>query len=161
MLQTLFRRFLATKERMKRARIVEVALGAGLRTLGQAVGELEVKVSGLPEAVQQVCFVVAGTGVLGLGLSPQPIIPLVPCVTSLGNVQDVDFSVNWSTVGASRREERAAPTPIGSATSQLPRNLNCLHHRYYPPPPSTDTRVPLPFRFDMLGRVCFVPEGLP
>ena len=49
-LQNGFRRFRAVRERKRRARRAEVALRASLRTIGQAMSDLEDKVSALPEA---------------------------------------------------------------------------------------------------------------
>lgn len=46
-LQSVYRRYLAVRERRRRARIVQLALGAGLRTLDKAVCELEAKASAL------------------------------------------------------------------------------------------------------------------
>lgn len=53
MLQNMYRRYLAVRERRRRARIVKLALGAGLRTLGRAINELEGKAATL-QACEQV-----------------------------------------------------------------------------------------------------------
>ena len=59
-MQSVYRRCLAVREQRRRARVVKLALEAGLRTLDKAVAELEAKVSGL-QAGDQV-------GLSGVGL---------------------------------------------------------------------------------------------
>lgn len=54
-LQSVYRRYLAVRERRRRARVVHLALGAGLRALDKAVGELEAKASA-SQAGDQVRF---------------------------------------------------------------------------------------------------------
>eukprot|EP00752_Nemacystus_decipiens_P008069 g7213.t1 len=49
-LQSIYRRYLAVRERRRRARVVQLALGAGLRTLDKAVADLEEKVSSSSQA---------------------------------------------------------------------------------------------------------------
>lgn len=51
-LQNMYRRYLAVRERRRRAQIVRVAVGAGIRTLDKAVGELEAKASAMQTAEQ-------------------------------------------------------------------------------------------------------------
>lgn len=53
-MQNGFRRYRAVKERKKRARVIDLVLGSGLRSIGQAMSELEAKVSALVEADAQV-----------------------------------------------------------------------------------------------------------
>ncbi|CAM9554686.1 unnamed protein product [Ectocarpus sp. 12 AP-2014] len=52
MLQNMYRRYLAVRERRRRARIVKLALGAGLRVLGRAMNELEAKAATLQACEQ-------------------------------------------------------------------------------------------------------------
>ncbi|CAM9343675.1 unnamed protein product, partial [Hapterophycus canaliculatus] len=51
-LQNVYRRYLAVRERRRRAQIVQVALGASIRSLDQAVSELEAKASAMQTADQ-------------------------------------------------------------------------------------------------------------
>lgn len=48
----MLRRYLAVRERKRRARVVQVALRAGLRILGKAVDDLETKASALQAGEQ-------------------------------------------------------------------------------------------------------------
>eukprot|EP00904_Undaria_pinnatifida_P012747 jgi/Undpi1/8602/HiC_scaffold_25.g11067.m1 len=52
-MQNGFRRYRAVKERKKRARVIDLVLGSDLRSIGQAMSELEAKVSALVEADAQ------------------------------------------------------------------------------------------------------------
>ncbi|CAM9309272.1 unnamed protein product [Ectocarpus fasciculatus] len=79
MLQNMYRRYLAVRERRRRARIVKLALGAGLRTLGRAMNELEAKAAALQACEQS--SKKRGTKTSGVpdGSPPSPALPATEC----------------------------------------------------------------------------------